>query len=292
MSACGIIWLILTAALSATSAPSSSAPSASAPDPMAIPTPDLRAALLFTDSERQILSTVHDGDGLLDNPALYVLLRRARMLPPGREVLEEADQPNPRNLWDDPARYRGQLVRVSGLFAAKTLDWPAQVTTSPGWGSRPVYATYISAPDWPEPMVVFLPEKPPDWAKGAKVEVSGYFYKLLRQASARQPSNLGLYPVLVARQLYRPSMELPGLTSIWNLIIGLAAILAIVFFVLRRRTRRKPGDSLEHLRKMATTNQPDQPMEKDGPVDEELARQVEQYQARHGKDTKAKHEDR
>ncbi len=241
---------------------------------------DLAAARQFSPSEQAALQAVADETSQVGSDALYVLLRHAMMLPEGVEAINEAERPLPRQLWQEPLRYRGRLICVTGRFVGKTLDQASQIQPNPFW-DRPAFATYITAPDWPEPMIVVLPDRPADLARGAKVEVAGFFYKLLDQTSSRDAAKMGQYPVLVARRLYRPAVDLPGFKSPLAMIVGFGAVLAVIFLVLRKSTRRKLPGTLETLLHQHEAQDAADPKQVDQPVDEELTRQVEQYRKEH-----------
>jgi hypothetical protein len=255
---------------------------ASSPSTATATKPDLAAAQRLSPQEETILHGVVDETSEVAGDALYLLLRHAMMLPDGAETLNEAEHPNPLKLWQEPQRYRGRLIYVVGQFVGKMLDTSSQIQPNTFW-TGPAFATYINVPDWPEPMVIILPDRPPDWGRGAKIEVAGFFYKLLDQTSSRDSSKVGPYPVLVARRLYRPAVELPGFRSPIGLIVGVGVALAVVFFLLRKSTRRRRVSTLEMLRQQR--EQPPTGAEESPPgpnADEaELARQVEQYRKEH-----------
>lgn len=245
-------------------------------EPSLLPIPasgSLADALAFTPAERDILFSVRDGDGQLDTAALYVLLRRAMMLPDTPQTLAEADPIHAANLWKDPARYRGQLIRLEANYAGKSIDWSADVTPSVWWGAREVYAVYAYVPGTSEPVIVFLTEKPPETIP-AKLEIVGFFYKLLDEPSAFDPSRRGLYPVLVAKNVQRQTFAMPEMSGALGVVMGLAAVGLIAWIVLRRRNRRLAVAL--HRRHVRPALAQEAPQEPDG-VDEELQRQVEQF---------------
>ena len=247
-------------------------------EPSLLPVPasgSLADALAFTPAERDILFSVRDGDGQLDTAALYVLLRRAMMLPGTPETLAEADPIHAANLWKDPVRYRGQLIRLEANYAGKSIDWSADVTPSVWWGTREVYAVYAYIPGTSEPVIVFLTEKPPETIP-AKLEIVGFFYKLLDEPSAFDPSRRGLYPVIVAKNVQRQAFAMPEMSGTLGIVMGVVAVGLIAWFVLRRRNRRLAADlRLRHVRPASAEDAPQEPDD----VDEELQRQVEQFKA-------------
>jgi hypothetical protein len=267
----------------------------------------VQEALAYSPQEKTILDDYrfdpNHVDDQLNTPALYVLLRRVMMLPPAHDVLESADRVSPSNLWKDPQRYRGQLIRVEGLFADSEarpiMDWSGNAIPTKWWGAREIFVGDVEvfrAKDDPQPILVFMAERPADrFPLGQKVEVVGLFYKVVELPENDQTgdrSKKHLYPVFVARTIYPAGgmgagpVDAPSL--LWSLI-GLGVVMmAVIFFMLRKRvaifkradTQRRPFGplSFEQLR----AKYPDE--EEDGPVDEDLIQQAKAYRQQHGLD--------
>jgi hypothetical protein len=247
-----------------------------------------QAAALSAD-EKNILSAVRDRDGQVDSLGLYVLLRHAAMLPGDDSPLQAADQPNVMNFWSEPERYRGRLIKLHALYAEGAREWTDQVTPTSWWGSRRVWMVYMFVAGTPEPMAVFLTEPPPkDILRGQGYEIAGFFYKLLRQPTSNKDAidkdQPGFYPVLVAKKLYRSQVQIdnPGSSLVGLFLAGLG-VLAIVWFMLKRRTgRRKGAEDLRQRLRLRIQRQLDLRAtagDEAGPVDPELSKQIEEYQA-------------
>ena len=247
-------------------------------------------ALDFDDDEKKILQDVTDGDTELNAAALYVLLRRAEMLPDERQSHDEAEQPNPKSFWTEPGRYRARLVRVEGLVYGQPTDWSKEVKPSPRWGNRGVHVIYLKVADMPDPVLVFLTRKPPEDLP-RRLRVAGLFYKLVRLAENPQtgdPSKQHLYPVMVAKTIFR-SHSPGGLTAAAGILFGLVILLLVAFMMLRRYVSRRRGESESGYRSLrAPAGAPGPPgtePEANEEVDELLRREVEAYRAEREADT-------
>lgn len=240
-------------------------------------------ALAYTDRERTILDDVLDGDGQVDANGLYVLLRRAEMLPEGRQPLTEADRPNVKNLWAGPAPYRGRLVRVEGRFV-KTDDWSDQVTATQWWGTRGVWMVHIQELSTGEyrAMIVMLTRRPPVGLRpGRRLQFAGLFYKLVTLPESKEtgdPSKTHEYPVIVASAVYAGGGETGTIIPQEALLMfGVIVLLLVAFMFLRRLANRRREGAASRYR--PRRYDPAGPGE-GGPdaargVDEELIRQVE-----------------
>ena len=252
-------------------------------------------ALRYTDEEKTILADVHDRDGTLSTPALYLLLRRAQMLPAGRGALTEADRPNPRNLWRRPADYRGRLVRLEGRYLGQD-DWSAQATPTRWWGTRGVWLVYLVETETGDAgrIMVMLPRKPPvNLRVGHRLQVAGLFYKVVELPGRDDPSQKKRYPVIAAQALFRPGGGAggAGIPPQALLMFALVVLLLVGFFLLRRRTSRRPARAGKEYTPLRHEDADDAEQEPE-PVDPELIRQVREYQAEHPKDDSQSHADR
>ncbi len=245
--------------------------------------PSVQKALDYSPEERQILQDVRDGDGQLDAPALYVLLRRAQMLPPGAQTYDEAEQPNPKSFWTEPARYRGRLVRVDGVRVGELTDWSDQMADTPWWDRRGGHVLYLKVDEIPEPVLVFLTSKPPRQLV-QRLRIAGLFYKLVRLPENPQTGDRSVtheYPVIAAKILYAtaPGANFPaGIYAMFALVLALVA----VFLILRRQIgRRNRAEATRRYRpprfQLTPRRDEDEPPQETDQVDEELQRQLEQY---------------
>ena len=284
--------------LSVMLAAAESRPAASAPASRPVLPPIVQAAtaaeaLEYDQAEATILADVEDR-GEFDIPALYVLLRRAEMLPEGRAVLDQADRPNLLNLWSGPARYRGQLIRVSGRYggrvtvltqtASRTLRWPYP---RPVWAMDVIVEFGRDVP--PRRMVVVMGRQPPKGlVKYQAVQFAGIFLKratLPQAPDDGDPAVKNQYPVIVARRAYTVAAPPARVPVMFYVILGLVVVLLIAFFLLRRKIAgaapRAGGYRplrFEDARRGAEENQAAAEE-----VDEDLRREVASYLARREK---------
>jgi len=233
-------------------------------------------ALAFDPDERKVLGDVADGDGQLDAAALYVLLRRAEMLPPEDRTFEEAEQPNPKSLWTEPGRYRARLVRVTGRPVGQVTDWSDQVKFTPWWGRRPAYVLYLRVPKVAEPILVFLTRKPPDRLP-PNLRVAGLFYKLVSLPENRRTGDPAIrheYPVIVARAVL-PAESGGGLPAEFVVFFSVVIVMLVIFLMLRRYLSRHAPRAGRAYRPRRAEQATAPPGEAARDVDEELRRQVE-----------------
>ncbi len=234
-----------------------------------------------------------DGDGQLDAAALYVLLRRAEMLPPEGRTFEEAEQPNPKSFWAEPQRYRARLVRVTGRPVGQVTDWSEKVKPTPWWGRRPAYVVYLQVPEVAEPILVFLTRRPPDRLP-RKLRVAGLFYKLVSLPENRRTGDPAIrheYPVIVSRAV-RAAEVAGGLPVEFVVFFSVVIVMVVIFLMLRRYLSRRPpraGRRYRPRRSEAAPPPADAAAAQD--VDEELRRQVEAARGRPGASQGGEHAD-
>ncbi len=247
-------------------------------------------ALAYSDEEKIVLTDVSDGDGQLSTPALYVLLRRAEMLPAGDKTLEEAERPNPKDFWREPGRYRGRLVRVSVHYGGRVTPWTENITPTRWWGRRNVWLVDVlvetekTKPPMYERMLVVMGHEPPKkLLDRQRLELVGIFYKLARlreDAGEGDPDKKNEYPVIVAASLFVPQSG--GDDFRWGAVLMIIAVMVMLFVFMRLRrsvSRRRAADRREYKPMRAEDSAGGA---KAGPVeevDEELRRQVESYRA-------------
>ncbi len=336
--AAAALGLLLAAWPTAGQAPSSRAASALfLPEPDSRPTllPVLPAAtvdeaLAYTDGERTILEDVNDRDSTIWAPALYVLMRRAAMLPTDPGILGEADQPTVKNLWASPERYRTRFVRVTGRFLTME-DASREIMPNLRWaGSAHVMwlvemETKAKSPEKKAGRImVVLTRKPPrEPALAREITVAGIYYKLVRlpkrdsggyvtvlPASAPAgpasmpalPPGMEDCPIIVAGSLFRAgSGSGGGVSNVPPVVMGMfgLVLLMVVGFILIKRKTRRPATATgtgdyTPVRFEDAANGLVEDAPDDGPVDEDLVRQAEAFRAARGLTTDtddADHED-
>jgi len=243
-------------------------------------------ALAYTESERTILADVRDRDGQLDAQALGVLLRRAEMLPDGPQPMKEADRPNVKNFWKEPAAYRGKLVVVEGVFV-QARDWSGRFAATRWWGTRGACRLELQelATGEHRALMVMLTRRPPaDLRQGRRLRFAGLFYKLLALPQAEGTGGLpqtGEYPVIVASSVYGAPGGAAALIprqAYW-LLGAILALLAVFMFLLRAaRRRERPAARYRPLRFEEVADRPAKAQEDAAEaVDEELIRQVQAF---------------
>lgn len=277
----------------AESRPAASAPATRPELPPIVQAATAAEALKYTLVEAIILADVEDR-GEFDIPALYVLLRRAEMLPEGRAVLDQADRPNLLNLWSSPERYRGQLIHVSGRYAGRVTDLTQTASRTLRWPyPRGVWAMDVivefgrDVP--PRRMVVVMGREPPKGlAKYQPVEFAGIFLKratLPEDTDYSDPAVKKEYAVIVARRAYTVAAPPGRVPVMFYVVFGLVVVLLLAFILLRRKIGRaapKAGGyrpaRFEDARRGAEESQA---AAED--VDEDLRREVADYLARREK---------
>ena len=242
-------------------------------------------ALDYNSDELTILSDLGT-PGELDTPALYVLLRRSQMLPDDRTALQAALQPTIRQLWDKDDSLRGQLVRVQGRIT-HIEDWTENAQgNARWWGQRKVFIIYLNEERSGDPVLVMLSTPPNKGvAVGQQVQFAAIYYKLADLPLRADTSRHLEYPVLVARQVYMPSLGNawgPELSGGWiggivvALLVLAGAYAAARHSVHKRRLRAQESDWRQHR---------PLPPELDQPVDQNLIDQVQAFHNRKDKDS-------
>ena len=241
-------------------------------------------ALAYSKDEKIILKDVRDGGGQLDSSALYVLLRRSQMLPEGDKTLDEAERPNPKNLWREPGRYRGRLVRLKVLYAGRVTPWTENVTPGRWWGRRNVWMVdvlvEVEKTKPPERMLVVMGHEPPKNLKNRQpLELVGLFYKLaqLREdAEKGDPNVKNEYPVIVASSLLPPRSDESDFR--WGSIVMIMVVM-VMLFVFMRLKRRVSRQRAAGMREYHPARPDSNAEAATGEVNEELQRQVKLHQA-------------
>jgi hypothetical protein len=266
-----------------------------------LPARTVEEALDYTEDEEIILSDVALDDDW-DSAALYVLLRRAAMLPTGREVLQRADRPYLKNLWDEPDRYRGRLVRLEGRYTGKTENKTDLARRTHRWPyPRPVWIVHVSLPvpggeavdRWPA--LVIMGRRPPELKMGQRVEMAALFYKIVRLEKESGTLVKGEYPVFVAREILPPRSEEGGVPLLSYLIAGLIAVLLLAFYFLKTRARRAKIQRADHgyrpLRFELPPEEAEQTESDPEQLDPELRKQAGDYLREHPEEAKDRDED-
>ncbi len=243
-------------------------------------------ALDYSKDEKIVLGDVSDSESTLGSPAMYVLLRRAEMLPEGDKTLEEAERPSPKNLWREPGRYRNRLVRLKVFYAGRATLWTENVVSGRWWGRRDVWVVDVlvevekTKPPSYELMVVVMGHEPPKNLKNRQpLELVGLFYKLAKlreDAEEGDPNVKDEYPVIVASSLLPPRSEESDFRWAVAVMIIAVMIMLFVFMRLRRGVSRQRAAGVREYQ----PTRPDNNVEAaTGEVDEELQRQVKLHQA-------------
>lgn len=259
------------------------------PDPTGQSQP-LAQATDYDQAERTILEDVQD-DGQLYTSALYVLLRRAEMLPDDRQALAEAHRPDPLDLWDRPARYRGRLIRVVCEYAGEPPESLTSVADrTPRWPHpKPIWAAHVlvedrSARPPKKRMLVLMGHKPrTDLRRDQGVEVVGLFYKRVTMAQKTEPGEPRGdydYPIIVAKALYPADGGAKVPPTVYLTFFLIAALL--LGFVLLRRYLGRARARGKQRKPLRFEGRPEGGEEVDASpeaVDEDLRREVAAYLA-------------
>ncbi len=244
-------------------------------------------ALAYSDDEKIILDDVSDGDGQLSTPALYIMLRRAQMLPAGDKTLEEAERPDPKDFWREPERYRGRLVRVEVRYGGRTEPW-GNVTPTRWWGRRDVWMVDVlvevektKPPTYERMLVVMGHEPPKNLSKRQPLEVVGIFYKLAKlhkDAETGDPGKKNEYPIIVAGALFAPQSGKDNFQ--WGAVLMIIAIMVMLFIFmrLRRSVSRQRVAGRHEYKPMRPDDFAGSAQAGSDEEVEELRRQVEAYQ--------------
>ena len=167
-------------------------------------------ALAYTPPEwNVILPAVHDGDGQVLDTALYVLLRRAAMLPVARQTLDRADDDRMDNLLAWPRRYRGHLVRLE-VQVWRVRRWHQELSLTPWWANRPAWRFDCTDRATGTPLIVFLTHSRPTSTRANSPAVRGPRWRRCstRPSSCRPrrpgPGEPGtrIYPLFTANAVY------------------------------------------------------------------------------------------
>lgn len=255
-------------------------------EPMEIAEDDLDAALAPLSEDEQLLAAdVADESRQFREPFLYVLLRRAAMMPAGPESLKAVDPVRYDNLLSRPANYRGRPIGMEvWVWSIQPLEG---LSLSRWWGDRPAWWAICSLRDvndaTSKPIVVILTELPEGLSEGRyhdnqPVRIAcGLFYKTIywrqREIQPGDPSEI-LYPVMVAGALLPPDAQYrsEGLPGYVLAMFAAVVVMAAGYVVLKTRTRRSPASGPAPA---VTIDQPDE--NEDGDVDPDLVEQVRRY---------------
>ena len=273
--------------------PAASAPATGPAMPPIVEAATATEALEYTSAEAVILADVEDR-GEFDIPALYVLLRRAEMLPEAAAVLDQADRPNLLNLWTRPKRYRGQLIHVAGRYAGRATDLTQTAGRTLRWPyPRPVWAMDVivefgrDVP--PRRMVVVTGREPPKaLAKYQPVQFAGIFLKratLDEEAEYGDPAVKSQYPVIVARRAYTVAAPPGRVPVMFYVMFSLVAVLLVGFMLLKRKIAgaAPKGGAYRPARFEDARRAAEESQAAAEEVNEDLRREVADYLARREK---------
>lgn len=191
----------------------------------------------------RLLADVKDHVFSFDDEAFYWFCKYVRgdgM--PDAHPADENETPMPwQFLLERPSDYRGELVLVEGTLLRKTSF---EMPNRPGVGT--LYQCELTARGTGAVCTVILTDEPQGVPIHARVRGRAYFIKV-RSFRTRQGGD-GVGPLLVGRSLVRmggggSENVGPGLTiedvGVW--LAGATAVLAVAWFVLRRRLRAEPS---------------------------------------------------
>lgn len=237
----------------------------------------------LTAEEKGLIDLAIDGDEQYVTTGLYVLLRRAAMMPGDEEAYSTIKSVDPPSFWSAPAVLRGRLVRFDGLYFGPA-EAPRPVPNE-WWAGNRFYLVNIKQRMEGPTIIVALTEPPPaELRKGTKLGIAGFFFKnvLLRvDAASGNPAEKHLYPVVVAKKIYRVptdiSSPLGGSTGVLVAIAGGLVIFAMVRAYIRAKQRQVAEARQEALVAAQASEAPPE----DFDIDPELGRQVEEFQAEH-----------
>jgi len=274
-----LLWAGANLPLAATASTTSQAAAESSTPIRPVP-PGLTAAeaCALTMEERVLVNVVTDGDDVWTTTGLFVLLRRAAMLPEGPETYDAAEHPDPLTFWSAPSTYRGRLVSLEAIYAGR-VDVRSPAVNTEWWGPRAYYLMHVKAPGAPEAIVIALTQPPPKGLHlGDRIRGVGFFYKTMLwpvSAEAGNPTERRVYPVLVGRTV-QPAQDgrvgwMPR-SGYRGLLVAIAGALA-VFLVIRLylRTRQR-----EQVQRRQTGLEPPGSAA-DDEMDPEFQRQMEEY---------------
>jgi hypothetical protein len=234
-------------------------------------------ASTLTAEETSLLGLVPDGDEQWVTTGLYILLRRAEMLPDGKATYDAASPIDTMSFWSSPAVLRGKLVRFDAFYAGRVdtvksgaNDW---------WGGKQFYMILVKAKPEQDAIAVAVTEKPPaDLRMLTKLNFAGFYYKTFQwnvSGDTGNPLEKRVYPMLVAKKAYRfageVSSPLGGSTGALVAIAGGLLIFGMVRAYIRTR-QRQAEEARAEIRAAA------KPPEIDFDIDPELGRQVQEFQ--------------
>jgi len=265
--------------------------------------------LELSEAERQALVQVLDKPSQLDEPGLYVMMRRAAALPKLSddqwEALDQVAYVNllhrPQDYHLRPIRMEVHVNRVKEISAGEGLTsysrwWPRSrsawdvacvvpTRANPYATTQPLTAISVVQPDIKQEPDELGPDgQELYFVPGPKLELAGVFYKVHQRRDL--DGNLREYPVLIVWQTRRLA-DLPAPTN-WTktmaaVIIMLVAVLAIVFMRIKRQIR-----AIKAPPQRAPSERPDEDREpiedEDRQVDPLLQQAAKDYEERQGGD--------
>jgi hypothetical protein len=261
--------LLLSAGRAAAQPPSQPAPPFSPVGP-APPLPRAQTVdqgLQLTEEELQALAPASQKIDQIEEPGLYVILRRAAAMPELTEAEREMlDQPSYVNLRDHPEVYRLRAMRirlrvnrvfeaVAGTGLSQYSHWwprgkPAWIIDGlavsggdPYRQDQPLRVVSVVAPDnLPKPDKVQQDGAKVFFEPGPAVEVAGVFYKVYRRRSIEGPPRD--YPVIVAWQIAPRGGRAEAFDSLSRPVGLILVIVALAAgFVFFKRRARRAGEA-------------------------------------------------
>ncbi len=252
----------------------------------------LHAAMLPRGDETLKSADLVRAQNLLDDPEYYRLRKLPKPAGPSTRPAGSVAKD----------KYRLNLIRTD-VLVHRVTRWKANaITRTRQWGRRNVWKLDCAEADGGQPLIVFLTERPAGLAEGThvdgiRVQVAGLFYKIVKQESGvKNESGPGGqardYPVLTAAEVHVGSGGSSSSWSgmpVWMQTFFLLTPLLVALALIKRFTRkhRVAARQFRPLRQAALDEDEDED-EGDGDgdeeadddyVDEELARQVSQYES-------------
>jgi hypothetical protein len=191
---------------------------------------------------RRLLADVKDHVFSFDDEAFYWFCKHVRRSDaPGDRALGEDEAPTPwRFLLERPSDYRGQLVVIEGTLLRKTSF---EVPNRPGVGR--LHQCELTSRGTRAVCTVILTDEPQGVPIHARVRGQAYFIKV--RSFRTRHSGEGTGPLLVGRGIIAVSGGGsrtvgfgPALEDAAPWLAGATAVLAIAWYILRRRLRVEP----------------------------------------------------
>ena len=275
---------------------------------------EIRAALRFSEREKQILATVRDGGKTVEGNGFYMMMAKiAAFGTLNPAALSELDAPAAKNLTRDPDRYRYQPMRLNirVFYVIKLSVEGKTISSNPYWPSeKPMWEIHATSADTPEPtaapLIVYCAVPPPDlpqadekrmdgrfaYKKSPRYMVAGIFYKYVERLDTGDDmtkQRRRRYPVILAWQM-RKALPRPTKGPVNKVLAGvilLGLVLGIVIFIflkkhIRRDKKQHDNQMFGNYRPLRETGTiPNDARDPDAQVDPDLVAAAEEYRKKH-----------